>query len=90
MKTCVPSLKPAIEKSLRSWIVYQFKCPRCNASYVGQTGRHLLTRLKEHKRSAVGKHFSDCECDVTIDDVTIIDVSIRSTAHLMTLEALLI
>ena len=88
VKTCVPSLKPSIEKSLKSWIVYHFQCPRCDASYVGQTGRHLLTRLKEHNRTVVGKHFAECGCAVTIDNVTVIDKSMKSSTHLMTLEAL--
>ena len=89
VKTCLPSLKPAIDKPLRSRIVYQFKCPRCHVSYVGQTSRHLLTRFKEHKRSVVGNHFKTCEQrDVTIDDVTVIDQSLKSITHLETLEAL--
>lgn len=30
-------------------VVYKLSCNDCNASYVGQTGRQLLTRIKEHR-----------------------------------------
>ena len=90
LKTCLPSLKPPVDKSLRSSVVYQICCPRCKACYVGQTGRHLLSRFKEHRRnsSPVGNHFSSCNCTVSIDDVTILAVSLKSVTHLITLEAL--
>ena len=87
-KTCLPSLKPAIEKPLKSWVVYYFECPRCDASYVGQCGRHLITRFKEHKRSVVGRHFNECGVELTIENVSIIDQSFVSLEYLMTLEAL--
>ena len=88
VKTCLPSTKPVIEKPLKSCIVYHFKCPRCNASYVGQSGRHLLTRFKEHNRSIVGRHFTRCGVEISLDDVTIIDHSTKLLKHLMVLEAL--
>ena len=43
MRTCLPSLKSQIEKNLKSRVVYRIVCPGCNACYVGQTSRHLLT-----------------------------------------------
>ncbi len=33
---------------LRSGVVYLFKCRCCSASYLGQTTRHLHTRISEH------------------------------------------
>jgi len=30
-------------------IVYKINCKNCDASYVGQTGRILKTRIKKHK-----------------------------------------
>ena len=29
-------------------VVYEFKCPGCNANYVGKTDRCMYTRMKEH------------------------------------------
>ena len=37
-----------IKKLMRSGVVYLFKCQCCSASYVGQTTRHLHTRISEH------------------------------------------
>ena len=33
----------------QSNVVYRINCEDCNASYVGQTGRQLHTRVKEHR-----------------------------------------
>ena len=32
----------------RSSLVYKYKCGSCNASYIGETSRHLQTRVDEH------------------------------------------
>ena len=48
MSTNLPSLKSKIEKNLKSQVNYKIVCPRCNACYVSQTSRHLITRFKEH------------------------------------------
>ena len=40
--------KNKVPKFLRSGVVYLFKCRCCSASYVGQTTRHLHTRVSEH------------------------------------------
>ena len=34
-----------------STAVYKIKCSDCQASYIGETGRNLKTRLTEHKRA---------------------------------------
>jgi len=64
------ALKPPVDKSLRSSLVYQICCPRCNACYVGQICRDLLIRFKEHRRSPM------CHCELSIDDVNILAVSL--------------
>ena len=35
LRTTMPSLKPPVEKMIRSGIVYKITCPRCTAWYVG-------------------------------------------------------
>ena len=56
------SVKESVPKYLRSFIVYRFTCPGCNASYIGETTRHLTTRIKEHletdSKSQILKHLN--------------------------------
>ena len=42
------NVKDPIPKSLKSFVIYKFVCPGCNACYIGETTRHLSTRIKEH------------------------------------------
>ena len=88
----LPSLKTPIEKAIKSGVVYQINCSRCQSCYVGQTTRHLITRIKEHKNvnTPVGNHFNKCHAELTMDDVKIIAKSNKSDYHLMALEALCI
>ena len=88
LKTILPPLKAATEKSLKSKVVYHIKCSRCDACYVGQTARHLITRFNEHTRNGpVASHIKSCN-RVTMENVTILARTNRSITHLMTLEAL--
>ena len=79
-----------MEKALKSGVVYKITCPRCNSCYVGQTSRHLLNRIKEHRRKAtpVGGHFTSCNHTVEMDDVCISAGCVPSVVRLVTLEAL--
>ena len=43
--------KDPITPSLNIGVVYEIQCGSCNDTYVGQTGRTLSHRLKEHKKS---------------------------------------
>ena len=90
LKTVLPSLKPPVEKLLKSGVVYQLTCPRCSASYVGQTGRHLQTRLKEHLQRAgpMKSHLMQCDSNLTSEDVNILQSTSRGENFLLTLEAL--
>ena len=56
--TCLPSLKTSFARELRSKVVYNLTCSGCNSTYVGQTVRHLATRVDEHRKgdSPVGQH----------------------------------
>ena len=92
LKQVLPSLKPSTDKSLKSGVVYQITCPRCMSRYVGQTRRHLLTRIKEHGRpkAPVSMHMESYQHKLSMDDVTILASKSKSADHLMTLEALFI
>ena len=92
LKTVLPSLKPSVEKLLKSGVVYELTCPRCSACYVGQTGRHLQTRLKEHIQRAgpMKTHLSQCSTTLTSDNIEILHATSRGESFLLTLEALLI
>ena len=63
LKTVLPSLKPKVDVPLRSRVVYKITCPCCTACYVGQTIRHLLYRIREHRRPStpVGAHLTTLE-----------------------------
>ena len=91
LRTLLPSLKSRIDKLHRSRVVYQITCSGCNALYVGQTVRHLTTRLKEHGRlsAPVGKHLDECgqRGSGWPRNVKILD-SARSLSTLLALEAL--
>ena len=90
MKTALPSLKPPVEKVLKSGIVYEIQCPRCKACYVGQTGRHLQTRLKEHllRPGPMKTHLNKCDTTITEEHVKILHTTTQGENNLLTLEAL--
>ena len=58
--------KSITPKCLLSDLVYRFNCNWCNATYIGETGRHLCTRVQEHTRissmtsSKVAAHCFSC------------------------------
>ena len=43
--------KDPLPPSTRSGVIYQIPCRDCDKSYIGQTGRTLLQRIKEHQRA---------------------------------------
>ena len=90
LKTTLPSLKPSVNKMLKSGLVYLITCPRCSACYVGETTRHLQTRTKEHiqKAGPMKTHLAECAATLSDEDVEILQTSSRGEAYLLTLEAL--
>ena len=60
-KTCLPSLQSKFDKISKSLVADEIYCNGCESTYVGQTFRHLSTRIKEHQKihSPLGQHVSD-------------------------------
>jgi hypothetical protein len=97
------TFKDKIPKGLRSCVVYHFKCRCCSASYVGQTVRHLRTRVSEHlgisaltgnksrnpKLTSILQHLDANGHTASLDDFKIIS-SCSSSDELMIHESLLI
>ena len=90
LKTVLPSLKPPVEKMLKSGLVYRLTCPPCSACYVGETSRHLKFRIREHIRRAgpMKSHLFQCSTTITEENLDILKTSSRGEYYLLTLEAL--
>ena len=68
LNTIIKRGKDLLTKDRITNVVYQIKCNDCNAPYIGQTKRHLSTRVKEHcnniklhpsSHSVISKHRSE-------------------------------
>ena len=92
LRTTMPSLKPPVEKMIRSGIVYKITCPRCTACYVGQSSRHLQIRIREHTKNPgpVKTHLRNCNTTITEEHIDILASTSRGEGYLLTLEALFI
>ena len=92
LKTVLLTLKPSIQKRVRSHIVYRIMCPRCRSCYIGQTSQYLDARFGQHKKPSqpVGKHLRRCDAlgDISVVDVEMLAASTCGEQYLMTLEAL--
>ena len=51
LRQLLTNVKDKDEPNDRQGAVYKIKCCDCQATYVGETGRNLNTRLTEHKRA---------------------------------------
>ena len=74
------SSKDCLPVALKSFVVYKFTCAGCQSCYIGETKRHLPTRIKEHlqtdKKSHILQHLNENpNCRDLCDDscFTIID-----------------
>ena len=95
--------KDKVPFNLRSNVVYKFSCGRCNATYYGETCRHLNIRVGEHsgvspltgkksktkKTTAIKDHMLFCDHVVSLEDFKIL-ASSNSEFHLKIKESLLI
>ena len=91
LKSCLPSLKSSFDKDLKSHVVYELTCNGSKSIYVGQTCRHITTRIAEHAKadSPMGVHANECNGDKTAFQWTILD-QCSNQSKLMTLEVLYI
>ena len=51
LRHLLTNVKDRDEPNNRQGAVYKIKCSDCQASYIGETGRNLNTRLTEHKQA---------------------------------------
>ena len=51
LRQLLTNAKDRDEPNNRQGAVYKINCSDCQASYTGETGRNLNTRLTEHKRA---------------------------------------
>ena len=67
LDTVIKCGKDVLTSDCTTNVVYKINCNNCSASYIGQTKRHLNTRVKEHcnniklhhtSHSVVSKHRS--------------------------------
>ena len=78
--------KDIFPSSLRSHVIYKYKCHRCNSTYVGKTKRYWEKRLEEHLSisALTGKplktfkvwppkeHDVTCACSISRDSFSLI------------------
>ena len=64
LRSCLSTLKSSFDRDLKSHVVYETKCNKCRSICVGQTSRHVTTRITEHQKkdSQVVQHLVECRC----------------------------
>ena len=82
--TDVSKTKDPVPQDHKKGIVYRISCKDCHQSYIGQSGRSLQHRLKEHKRavfcgntnvSALAEHALSCGHEIDWENANILDHS---------------
>ena len=58
IKSILSHPKDWVPDDEKSNVIYKISCGDCDASYVGQTGRALKTRLTEHQKAVKNADFS--------------------------------
>ena len=69
--------KDKVPNNKKCGVIYKITCPSCNDTYVGETGRSLGTRMKDHLSNrapltAVGEHRSKHQHNIQDSDVKIL------------------
>ncbi|XP_071653246.1 uncharacterized protein [Temnothorax longispinosus] len=82
MRTFIKAHKDSLPRPNKCNVVYKVNCNDCDASYVGQTGRQLQTRIKEHRNhinwstpnhSVITEHRLEWNHDFDWNSVEILD-----------------
>ena len=83
LRSLLVHVKDPIPPEGRKGVVYQISCSDCPATHVGQTGRTLEHRIKEHKyaltsgnvdKSAVAEHMATTGHTIKWEEARVIDV----------------
>ena len=87
------SVKGPVPVELRSNVVYKFTCASCNSCFVGETSRHLSTRIREHlnrdRTSHIFQHLQQseaCRSSCSAECFKVIDHRVLHTKHATDLE----
>ena len=75
LRSVLVHAKDKIPISDRKGVVYQIHCGSCHHTYIGQTGRTLHHRVKEHKRSLLSDttYFTSAVAEHAIKNHHVID-----------------
>ena len=82
--------KDVINFKQKRGLVYQISCRDCNAVYVGETGRSVKTRKREHadavktfntKTSALSQHVMDFDHRIDWDNLKILKSESHAYRH---------
>ena len=83
LRRSLANVKDTNEPEDRPGAVYDIKCSNCQATYIGETGRNLTTRLNEHKWATkkggldnnIAEHHSKTSDTIYWDSVTCLTYS---------------
>ena len=91
LRSCLPTLKSSFDTDLTFHVVYDIKSNGCGSIYVGETSRHVTTRITEHQKkdSQLGKHLVECRGATNDIEWRILDAC-RTVEKLMVIEAVYI
>ena len=89
LRLCLPILKSSFVIDLKSHVVYEINCNGCWSIYVGQTSRHVTTRITEHQKkdSQVAQHLVEFRGATNDIEWKILDAC-RTVEKLMIIKAI--
>ncbi len=95
LRTTLVKAKDTIPLEAKAGVIYQFPCKGCNAKCVGETGKTLQTRMKQHKAKIRNRYMSYLTTVHSLDtghqfafDETQIIGQVQSKAGILFIEAI--